>query len=503
VTLRLASILSLSALTLSACLGNSGSPAQPPTNVQAFPGDGAVSVTWDSNPQVQYWLFYAQDPKVTPYDLDNGTAALLNFGYVVPVYSPITICNGAAHTVVNQSLAAGSNYPALYFTLNGRTGTAKGGPGSAPVSAMPRPAGAGTVPWVSGNALQGSASGNAVNALGYVPMTTCGYGGNPPHGLWFAVGDFGAIYRSTLAPTVAGPLTNPGNLPMNWTPATTPAGFSASLRAVIGRSAGINVPGNTTVLVVAVGDAGAILYSLDGANWQHSGTGVTGANLRDVTLASAGFIAVGDGGVVLTSGDGINWSLNSSAQTANPLGNTLRAVHCAGNTCVAVGDNGTTLWTSNGGGNWTLVPFGTNNWTSIAYGGADANSDQLFSATPVVYASGITVNGSYNLAAEAINTWVVADALGNYGYADGDTGGSWVRGPAPIAPNIVAIDYTTGFLALDSSGNAWYNERGTTGAWVKYGAPLVATNGAQAVSLRSNGQGYVAIGSTGLNAASF
>jgi photosystem II stability/assembly factor-like uncharacterized protein len=387
---------------------------------------------------------------------------------------------------VNQSVAHTSGFPAYYFTINGRTGTSKGGQGNAPVSAMPRPAASSNVPWVPGATIP-----VGVNGLGYVALTSCGFSGLPPQGIFVAVGPSGTVYTSTLAPTVAGPLTNPGNAPMTWTQANIPLGFNSNLNAVAGRAGSGNNPTNPNLLFAAVGDGGAILRSLDGMNWQQSATVPSGSNLHAVAFASASFVAVGDSGTVLTSPDGLNWTLNQSAQSANPSNSALRAIHCSGATCVAVGDSGTTLWSSSGGSAWSPLPFGTNNWIAIAYGNQNANSDAVF------------VNGVYVLANEAINTWVVADANGNYGFYNQGTGGVWVAGPSIIAPGIVALDYTTNFVALDSAGNAWISEQGATGSWATYSSAPVAINGASAIALRSNGVGYVALGASGANAASF
>ncbi len=490
---RLALLASSSVITLAlcGCLGNSGSPMAPPTDVAVYPGDAAVSITWNDVPSVQYWLFYAQDPTVTPFNLDNNNTPLLNFGYTVPASSPTILCNGLQHTIINQSLSVGAGFPAYYFTINARTGTAKGGPGSPPVSGVPRPAAGNNAPWTAGASIPAT-----VNALGYIPLTSCGYSGLPPQGIFYAVGPAGAIYSSTLAPTVAGPLTNPGNQAMTWTQGTVPAGFSSNLNAVAGRAGNGNAPENPNLLVVAVGDDGAILRTLDGTHWQQSNPVATGnvlqsGNLHDVAVSGGGFVAVGDAGLVLTSSDGLNWTASSSAQAANPAGSALRAIHCAGATCVAVGDSGTTLWTFSSGASWILVPFGTNNWKNIAYGDANANSDAVYFA------------GTFNLANEAISTWVVVDADGNYGYYSPATNGRWVAGPSIIASDIVSIDYTTHFVALDVAGNAWISEQGAGGNWATYSSAQLATNGAHAIAIRSNGLGFVALGASGANAASF
>jgi hypothetical protein len=483
--------LALATLALCGCLGNSGSPTAPPANVQTYAGDAMFSITWDDDPLVVYWLFYAQNPTVTPFDLDNNNNPLLNFGYLVPVTSPAIVCNNILHTIINLSVSGDAGFPPYYVTINGRTGTAPGGTGSAPVAAVPRPAASTGAPWVAGSPIPAT-----IRGLGYIPLTSCGYSGVPPQGIFFAVGPAGAIYSSTLAQTVAGPLTNPGNAPMTWLPGNLPIGFQGNFNAVAGRAGSFNNPGNPNLLVVAVGDDGVIVRSIDGINWQQSNAvppieGLQVGNLHDIAFTGANFIAVGDNGVVITSSDGMNWIQSVAAAAANPNRNALRAIRCAGGTCMAVGDNGTTVQTTTGGAAWNLLQFGTNNWTHIAYGNTNANSDAVY------------VNGGFALSNQPINTWVVADNSGDYGYFAPFTGGNWVAGSSIIAPGIVAVDYSTNFVALDSGGNAWISERGTTGSWATYSSAQLYASGGTAVGLRSTGQGFVAVGTTGANAASF
>jgi hypothetical protein len=139
-----------------------------------------------------------------------------------------------------------------------------------------------------------------------------------------------------------------------------------------------------------------------------------------------------------------------------------------------------------------MYTFGTNNWIGVAYGNQDANADDTAVVNfPVGGGVTITVQN------EAINTWVVVDGSGNYAYAT-STGG-WIAGSSPIATSsVVGIDYTTRFLALDGSGNAWASENGINPFL------LVGNSGiTNPTSLRSNGQGYVALGVSGTNASSF
>ncbi len=468
--IRLALCLTLASLALCACLGNSGSPASAPGNVRLYQGDGTISVSWNDNPSLIYWVFFAQDPTLST---DNWSG-LLNAGAYIDTGSPAIVC-GEINNPNPSPL-----FPQIYFTVDARTGSAPGGAGSPVVGTSPRPAGGPLSPWVAGASIPGQ-----VLALGYAPITSCGYGGRPPSGMFVAVGSSGTIYSSTLAPNVAGPLVlSQGNTPMSWNQANVPAGLHEDLTGVAGLST-VNNPGAPNFVFVAVGKGGTILRSTDGLNWQQVGSIPTSSNLNAISVAGATFVAVGDGGVVLLSADGLNWRVSTGAATAST--NTLNAIRCVGASCVAVGAQGTTLWTGDGGNTWTLYIHGNNNWTGIAYGNDNANADAVVTA----------VNGtlSVNTANEAINTWVVTDALGNFAYAP--SAGVWISNATTIASSIVAIEYTTHFVALDSAGNAYASENGAS--W----QPVGTSNVLNPVAMRSNGIGFVAVGASGTNASSF
>ena len=486
----------LSAAALAGCLGNSGSAAAPPTNIQTYAGDASISVTWQDVPGVTYWLFYAQDPTVSPASL-NSSNPVLNVGVVQPASTPSILCS-PSRAVINNSPPVYSYFPPFYFTINGRTGTAPGGASSPPVSGAPRPAAGPGVPWVSGSSINA-----AINKIAYVPYTACGAYSRPAEGLYVAVGPSGSIYTSLLAPAVAGPLTIPGNSPMTWTAGILSMGSTNNLNGVAGRSVGF--PGANVVTLVAVGDFGTLLYSNDGQHWLPSPSTPTTANLHDVALSGNTFIAVGDAGVVTTSIDGVNWTPPgaSNAASVNPSSASLRAIRCiqGSGSCVAVGDNGTVLFTTTSGASWSAMPAGSNNWIAVAYGNADAN----FSNVVSVSSTGTAV---VSLGNEAINTWVVVDAQGNYVVNNNATGGLnvagyWVRGQTAIAPNIVAIDYSSNFVAIDSSGNSWFNQSAAYGTWATNSAAPITGSGINAVSMASNGYGFVAVSSNGNNAANF
>lgn len=475
---RFALPAALVTLALCSCLGNSGSATPPPGDVRVYAGDTQISITWQVTPFVDYWVFHAQDPTLST---GSNWSQLLGAGVLVAVGSPAILCNQL------NNPTQPSYFPATYFTVNGRTGSSPGGVGSPVVSTVPRPAGGPYSSWIAGNTVPA-----AVSSIGYAAITGCGYAGRPASGSFIAVGPSATIYSAQFAPAVAGPLSLAvGNQPLTWVRGTVTSGFSADLTGVAAYSYAnaANTPGVASVLYVAVGKNGAVLRSADGQNWEAVSGVPTSANLNAIAVAGSTFIAVGDQGTVITSGDGLNWSLNNNATTIST--NTLNAIHCVSSSCVAVGNNGTTMWTTSSGASWSLFPYGTNNWTAIAYGNANANAAPTDGPAVVTYNNGVLAVNTGN---ESINTWLVVDANGSY--ATANTVGGW-SGSSSIAPGIVAVDYTTRFVAIDGAGNAYASYTGTN--WQSVGS----SNVANAVAMRSNGVGFVAIGSSGANAAAF
>lgn len=101
---------------------------------------------------------------------------------------------------------------------------------------------------------------------------------------------------------------------------------------------------------VAVGDAGTILRSPDGAAWTLSTSGESVA-LNAVTHGDGRFVAVGQAGVILTSLDGVDWEPASS-----PSSRDLFAVVRHGTRFFAVGGDysgGAETLESNDGVTWT------------------------------------------------------------------------------------------------------------------------------------------------------
>lgn len=111
------------AVLVTAC-GGSGDPAPAPTGgIAVSPGDGKATVTWQMDPNVKYWVFYAPTTSaITTANWTNfpGSVAAMN------VSSPYVV----------TGLVNGFTYG---FTVNGRTGDAAGGPGSPRFPSSPVP----------------------------------------------------------------------------------------------------------------------------------------------------------------------------------------------------------------------------------------------------------------------------------------------------------------------------------------------------------------------------
>ena len=103
--------------------------------------------------------------------------------------------------------------------------------------------------------------------------------------------------------------------------------------------------------LVAVGNNGTIVTSLDGNTWTSQTLGTS--NLRGVTYGNGLFVAVGEGGAILTSPDGTTWTTRTSGTLT-----LLWSVTYGNGLFVAVGSSGTIL-TSPDGTTWTTQTSAT------------------------------------------------------------------------------------------------------------------------------------------------
>ena len=328
----------LVAVLVSACGG--GASAPPPVGgLTVVPGDGQITVSWKTEPNVQYWLFFAPAASISTSNWTTvpGAQALIN------VTSPYVI-TGLANTVVYS------------FVVNARTGDGPGGASTPSVSSIPRAAGE---TWKLGSNVGTTVRAITAGTLAdtttvYMAVGDSGKAFKSPTGLsdWVAVTDVAstqlnaATYFSArmFAAGNSGTLASSNDL-VTWTALTS--GTTQRLNGLAGS-------GN---LLVAVGDGGTLLTSIDGVTWVKA-TVPTTRNLNAVAYSVNGFfIAVGDGGTVLTSTDGATWTSVASTTTAN-----LRAVTVQVSlvyTFIAVGDAGTIVSSVNNGVTWATKTSGT------------------------------------------------------------------------------------------------------------------------------------------------
>lgn len=426
------------AATLAAC-GNSGGSAPPPVDVTATAGDGRIVLSWSSEPGVTYWTFGAADPGVT---IDNWTDLPESFS-VVKSRSPQPVC----------ALVNGQTY---WATINARTGTSGGGPGSAAVSATPR---------IAGETWTVTALDAPVRGTGYALVDYCRTSKadsnktRPASGQFIAVGDHAGIYTSDDG--------------VQWTRQAAPEGFVADLHAVDVRTL---QPGSLDRLEqtwVAIGTDSATLVSENGIDWRVAIDPVPGSlALRSITHQYNMFVAVGDGGRIAITNNEKQWLERISPTTEN-----LTSITYMNGTYAVTGENGTLMLSGDSVG-WTMRDLGTRaHLRGIAYGNNNTNPG--------------------NDDEEEIDTWVVVGDQGTVARSL-DNGRNWEPLVLPGAPNLVGVGYTTAFIAVDDAGGVW---RSIDGA--NWEGPLASGPGpVKAISGLSE-YGIVAILPDGRVAASF
>jgi len=353
--LRVIALASLVALV--GCHRQADAPGDAPSNLQIEPGDGQVSVSWNQQAGLTYWIFFQAGSTVT--------AAAPGVPLIFDAQSPRVVF----------PLVNGTQYA---FVMNATNQDSKAGPSTPVALAVPRLAGAN---WTSGAPLGGPPQN--LNGVAYNPVLNriVAVGnlapGTPPTPTIFA-GDFN--YTSANPPGVTA-----------WTPATSiPNGFASDLSAVtfdgsqfiaLGTDGSIltSADGNTWILstnpvpsggtagprmnsiafgivsnatiYVAVGDGGNIFTSPDLVTWTAAAS-PTGNNLYNVSFPNGSFVATGANGTLLTSADAITWTLPNSIPSTS---NALRGATFGAGSYAVVGDAGTIL-TSADLTTWNLTP---------------------------------------------------------------------------------------------------------------------------------------------------
>ena len=381
---------------LSACGGGTGSAAPAPTGFQVTAAEQSAVVTWNMVPGVEYWLVYTAGTTISANPTPTGPHT-----WAIAVTSPYTV----------TSLTNGTTYA---FAMDARTGGGPGGPSTASLTAVPRPAGA---TWtldaspagtpmasthnITGIAYDGSANYVSVASDGAIYTGTVG---TAPSIVWAiqptaAITSFnGVAYlestdgfaavglngycqgTSFAAPTCTTNGITWNAVASNGTQSVmvgnggnflylASAGGTWSTAATVGNGNpnlyGVAYVGSTWI---AVGAGGAMYTSSTGTSWTPiTVSGSTGQDLLGVTAYGATAVAVGVGGAVVTSGDsGVTWT----AQTAVTGAPRLNAVNLSSDQILAVG-NGGLVYTSplSTAPTWTTVSTGstqtTNNLTAV------------------------------------------------------------------------------------------------------------------------------------------
>ena len=243
----------------------------------------------------------------------------------------------------------------------------------------------------------------------------------------------------------------------NYVPITV-AGMPVTLRDPR-VSSNLNAVASSGTLFVAVGDAGTIVTSSDGASWTPRSVpspncGITCNAFRGVAWTGSQFVAVGDSGAIFSSANGINWVSRSVSSATN-----LSAVTWAGTQLVAVGTSsgvGAISLTSPDGITWT--PHGPIGAFEILYG--VAWSGAVFAATGM--------NSIYT-SADGVS-WTSTGLSGSTGSSISWTGSKFVA--------VIGSGVTT-----SSDGISWSTQ--------SLGGPVLRTSG-------FSGSQYVAAGGSGV-----
>jgi len=400
-----------SLIMLASCHRQAAAPGDAPTGLAVAPGDGQVTVTWDQQPGLTYWIFYQAG--------DTVTAAAPGVPLLFDVQSPRVVF----------PLVNGTQYA---FVMNATNQDSKAGPSTPVMTQTPRLSGSS---WTSG--------------LSLGPQDLNGVAYNPTLNRLVAVGNAGTIFAGDFNYTSTDP---PGVTA--WTPPTSiPAGFVSDLSAVMFSGSQF----------IALGTDGSILTSADGNTWILSTNpvpsgGATGPRMNSLAFGIVSnatiYVAVGDGGHIFTSPNLVTWT------AASPTGNNLYNVSFPNGSFVATGANGTLL-TSADAITWTLpnsIPSTSNALRGATFGAGSyvvvGDAGTILTSTDGTSWSLITPAPPLTQDLRAIRfgtRFVAVGQAGNVAYSD--DANNWLTTSSGSTANLAAVIFTPGmYLAVGASG---------------------------------------------------
>lgn len=325
--------LLLSFFLLNAC-GNSA-PSSAPANFRVVAGENSVTVSWDQQPGVNYYVFAGPGTAITRDNVASTPGS--------------SIQPNATSPFVVTGLTNGQVYS---FFMNAANGGSEGGPVTPTLTATPQQAGAAWSPEIN-NAGVATLPSNIGD--GSFTTTSLAYINN----IYVAVGCKGTLggtattstNQSNASCTGSSIYTSPGGIGATFAAIPTSTAYAGALQLNDVIAVNQTVGTFSVQTLVAVGNNGTIVSSNDAITWTTE-TALpalpTNTNLTSVTSNTSTFVAVGNGGAVVTSNDGITWTTQTT--TGLPTTVNLNSVTYSSGTGLfyAVGDGGVIYITADG-----------------------------------------------------------------------------------------------------------------------------------------------------------
>lgn len=436
-------------------MGSTGESATAPTGLTASAvGESSVTLTWNTVPGVEYWVFYG--PTATaPTSVASMNTWISQFGNsnngggaVLRVTSPYVV----------TGLVNGTSYA---FSVNGRVDGGPGGPGASPITASPRIAG-GT--WSAGS----TATTGSTNLRAVAYGTTASTATPASTATYLAAGAGGAMFTSLDGST--------------W----TASNFVTSQP--------INGATYLSTVYTVVGNGGLILTSTDLTTWSAPANPAasSGTNLYAVTTNGSTLnVAVGAGGIILTSPDSVNWTQRASPTTQD-LNAVIYSPYNQGSntlgTWVAVGNAGTVVESVDGGTTWTTVGSGgaSANLRGVAYGSSTSAASAVTTAFVAVGSGGTVLTSTDGL------TWTAQTLAGGVPTFNAVNATTTVGTTSPAVVMQYIVVGSGGVIFTSPDGKTW------TSATSASSSALPTANLYAITRNTTVGQlGYVAVGNAG------